>query len=79
MLTDDAVVEGNHPFGAVLVSANGVVFVERKNSRSIAPCPGHAEANFVWYKARLFDINDASNEIMIGAWHELTRNAVDAT
>ncbi len=55
-LADEAVTEGNHPFGAVLVAANGEVLAEGKNSHSIDRGPGHAEANLARDAARRFDI-----------------------
>ena len=55
-LADEAVMEGNHPFGAVLVSADGVILAEGKNSHSIDRGPGHAEANLAREAARQFDI-----------------------
>ena len=55
-LADKAVVEGNHPFGAVLVSADGVILAEGKNSYSVDRGPGHAEANLARDAARRFDI-----------------------
>ncbi len=55
-LADEAVTEGNHPFGAVLVAANGEVLAEGKNSYSIDRGPGHAEANLARDAARRFDI-----------------------
>lgn len=56
-LADEAVREGNHPFGAVLVSAEGAVLMEGKNSHSIDGGPGHAEANLARDAARAFDIH----------------------
>ena len=56
VLADEAVAEGNHPFGAVLVSADGSVLAEAKNSHSIDRGPGHAEANLARDAARQFDI-----------------------
>ena len=56
VLADEAVAEGNHPFGAVLVSADGVILAEGKNSYSIDRGPGHAEANLARDAARRFDI-----------------------
>ncbi len=55
-LADDAVQSGNHPFGAVLVSAEGQVLAEGQNSFSIDKGPGHAEANLARHAARAFDI-----------------------
>lgn len=56
-LADEAVAEGNHPFGAVLVSRDGVVLAEGKNSFSVDKGPGHAEANLARHAARRFDID----------------------
>ena len=55
-LADEAVVEGNHPFGSVLVSAKGEVLAEAKNSHSTDGGPGHAEANLARFAAKKFDI-----------------------
>jgi len=54
-LADEAVVEGNHPFGSVLVSASGEVLAEAKNSHSVDGGPGHAEANLARLAAKKFD------------------------
>jgi tRNA(Arg) A34 adenosine deaminase TadA len=56
VLADQAADEGNHPFGAVLVSADGTVLAEAKNSFSVDRGPGHAEANLARDAARRFDI-----------------------
>jgi tRNA(Arg) A34 adenosine deaminase TadA len=56
-LADEAVVEGNHPFGSVLVSASGEVLAEAKNSHSVDGGPGHAEANLARLAAKKFDID----------------------
>lgn len=55
-LADRAVREGNHPFGAVLVSAEGEVLLEAMNSHSVDFGPGHAEANLAREAARRFNI-----------------------
>ncbi|MEC8154693.1 MAG: nucleoside deaminase [Pseudomonadota bacterium] len=55
-LADEAVCEGNHPFGSVLVSAEGAVLAEAKNSHSVDRGPGHAESNLARLAARQFDI-----------------------
>ncbi|MDG1067245.1 MAG: nucleoside deaminase [Sulfitobacter sp.] len=55
-LADVAVAEGNHPFGAVLVSAQSDVLLEGKNSHSVDRGPGHAETNLARAAARAFDI-----------------------
>lgn len=54
-LADEAVNEGNHPFGALLVSTKGEILAEGKNSFSIDKGPGHAEANLARDVARRFD------------------------
>lgn len=56
-LADEAVAEGNHPFGALLVSADGQVLAEGKNSFSVDKGPGHAEANLARDVARRFDVD----------------------
>lgn len=56
-LADEAVTEGNHPFGSVLVSADGHVLAEAKNSHSTDGGPGHAEANLARLAAKQFDID----------------------
>ncbi|MEM1075937.1 MAG: nucleoside deaminase [Pseudomonadota bacterium] len=55
-LADIAVQSGNHPFGAVLVSASGDVLAEGMNSYSVDGGPGHAEANLAREAAKRFDI-----------------------
>lgn len=55
MLADQAVSEGNHPFGAVLVSCENQVLAEGKNSYKVDKGPGHAEANLARDAARRFD------------------------
>lgn len=55
-LADDAVAEGNHPFGAVLVDASGAVLAEGKNEHTIDKGPGHAETNLARRAAREFPI-----------------------
>ena len=55
-LADEAVTEGNHPFGAVLIDANGKVLAVGKNSYSVDRGPGHAEANLARDAAKLFDV-----------------------
>ncbi len=57
VLADEAVTEGNHPFGAVLVAADGTVLAEGKNSHAVDRGPGHAEANLARDAARRFDID----------------------
>lgn len=55
-LADEAVLEGNHPFGALLVSGSGEALAEGKNSFSVDRGPGHAEANLARDVARRFDV-----------------------
>ncbi len=55
-LADTAVSEGNHPFGAVLVDADGTVLAVGKNSYSIDRGPGHAETNLARAAAKQFDV-----------------------
>ena len=55
-LASVAVERGNHPFGAVLVSAEGETLAENMNSYSVDGGPGHAEANLAREAARKFDI-----------------------
>lgn len=55
-LADTAVRSGNHPFGAVLVAADGSVLHEAMNTHSVDRGPGHAEANLAREAARRFDI-----------------------
>lgn len=55
-LADEAMAEGNHPFGAVLVSAEGKVLGEGKNSFVVDRGPGHAETNLAREAARTFDV-----------------------
>ncbi len=55
-LADEAVREGNPPFGSVLVSAEGAVLAEAKNSHSVDRGPGHAESNLARLAARQLDI-----------------------
>ena len=56
-LADEAVKEGNHPFGAVLVDKNGAVLAVGKNSFSVDRGPGHAETNLARDAAKRFDID----------------------
>lgn len=56
-LADQAVEDGNHPFGAVLVSAGGEVLAVGMNSFSVDRGPGHAEANLARDAARRFDVD----------------------
>jgi len=55
-LADEAVLGGNHPFGAILVDASGEVIAEGKNSHSVDRGPGHAEANLARDAARRFEL-----------------------
>lgn len=51
-LADEAVAAGNHPFGCLLVDANGTVLAEGGNNFSVDRGPGHAETNLVRRAAR---------------------------
>lgn len=55
-LADLSVTQGNHPFAAVLVAADGTVLDEATNTFSVDRGPGHAEANLARVAARNFDI-----------------------
>ena len=57
ILADEAVQEGNHPFGAVLVGQDGMVLATGKNSFSVDRGPGHAETNLAREAARRFDVD----------------------
>ena len=47
---------GNHPFGALLVGADGQVLLEAENTvNTEKDCTGHAETNLVRLASRLFD------------------------
>jgi tRNA(Arg) A34 adenosine deaminase TadA len=46
--------KGNHPFGAVLVDAQGQVVAEGENTVLADGGPGHAEANLARHAAREF-------------------------
>jgi tRNA(Arg) A34 adenosine deaminase TadA len=56
-LADQAVKEGNHPFGAVLVDKNGAVLDVGKNSFTVDRGPGHAETNLARDAAKRFDVD----------------------
>ena len=60
-LADEAVKEGNHPFGAVLVAGDGQVLATGKNSFSVDRGPGHAETNLAREAARRFDVDTLRN------------------
>lgn len=55
-LAEQAVADGNHPFGAVLVDAHNKVLATGMNSYSVDRGPGHAESNLAREAARLFDV-----------------------
>lgn len=55
-LAEISVKEGNHPFGAIIVSADGKILAEARNTHSIDGGPGHAEANVARDAARRYDI-----------------------
>jgi tRNA(Arg) A34 adenosine deaminase TadA len=47
---------GNHPFGALIVGADGSVLVEAENTvNTAADCTGHAETNLVRLASGRFD------------------------
>jgi tRNA(Arg) A34 adenosine deaminase TadA len=47
---------GNHPFGALLVSAGGEVLLEAENTVvTESDCTGHAETNLVRFASQRFD------------------------
>jgi tRNA(Arg) A34 adenosine deaminase TadA len=48
--------KGNHPFGAILVDADGAVLLEAENTVNTEhDCTGHAETNLVRMACRRFD------------------------
>lgn len=55
-LADEAVEAGDHPFGAVLIGADGALMAEAKNTHSVDRGPGHAEANLARDAARRFSV-----------------------
>ena len=55
-LADEAVAEGNHPFGSILVAADGTVLAEGKNNFQEDRGPGHAETNLARRAAKEFPI-----------------------
>ena len=55
-LADEAVAGGNHPFGSVLVDADGVVIGEGGNEYTIDRGPGHAETNLARRAAREYPV-----------------------
>lgn len=55
-LADEAVAEGNHPFGSLLVGADGSVLCEAKNNFTVDRGPGHAESNLARHAARTFPV-----------------------
>ncbi|MFK7917875.1 MAG: nucleoside deaminase, partial [Ilumatobacter sp.] len=55
-LADEAAATGNHPFGSVIVDADGVVLAEGKNEFSVDRGPGHAETNLARRAAREFSV-----------------------
>jgi tRNA(Arg) A34 adenosine deaminase TadA len=50
-----AMAKGNHPFGAILVDAQGNVLAEGENTFQTDRGPGHAETNLARLAAREFD------------------------
>ncbi len=55
-LADEAVANGNHPFGSVLVDASGEIIGEGGNEFTIDRGPGHAETNLARRAARSFPL-----------------------
>jgi tRNA(Arg) A34 adenosine deaminase TadA len=51
-VADKAMAKGNHPFGAVLVDAEGKVIAEGENTFQTDGGPGHAETNLARWAAR---------------------------
>jgi tRNA(Arg) A34 adenosine deaminase TadA len=48
---------GNHPFGALLVSADGEILAEAENTvNTESDCTGHAETNLVRLASKRFDL-----------------------
>lgn len=56
-LANTSVASGNHPFGAVLVSAAGEILAEAGNTFTSDRGPGHAEANVARDAARQFPVD----------------------
>ena len=54
VVADKALKKGNHPFGAVLVDADGMVVAEGENTTLVDHGPGHAETNLARFAAREF-------------------------
>ena len=55
-LARQAVAHGNHPFGAVLVDAEGEVVAEAENTVTTErDCTGHAETNLMRLASKQFD------------------------
>lgn len=56
-LADEAVTDGNHPFGAILVAEDGTVLATAKNNYQVDKGPGHAETNLARQAAREFSVD----------------------
>jgi tRNA(Arg) A34 adenosine deaminase TadA len=64
-LAQSAREHGNHPFGALLVSAAGEVLVEAENTvNSARDCTGHAETNLVRLASQRFDRATLANSTL---------------
>lgn len=63
-LADEAAAEGNHPFGAIIVDADGVVIAEGKNEYLVDRGPGHAETNLARRAAREFPVEQLRGSTM---------------
>lgn len=55
-LADKAVAEGNHPFGSILVDAEGLVIGEGGNEYTVDRGPGHAETNLARRAAKEYTV-----------------------
>lgn len=55
-LADEAVAEGNHPFGSILVDAEGLVIGEGGNEYTVDRGPGHAETNLARRAAKEYTV-----------------------
>ena len=55
-VAEKAKAKGNHPFGSVLVDADGNVLAEGENTFLTDGGPGHAETNLARYAARTYPL-----------------------
>jgi tRNA(Arg) A34 adenosine deaminase TadA len=56
--------KGNHPFGAILVDADGQVVAEGENTFLTDGGPGHAETNLARFAARTFAVDYLAKCVM---------------